>query len=100
MKCTHFGLRHSGHSIVNSVLSKKMSFETNCKSMFILYFSLKYNIVIFKELLILSKFGMSLDFAHKGLPAEVGSKSHCRAVPSPIWCASNLIFIDDVSFKL
>ena len=33
----------------------------------------------------------------------VGSKSHCRAVPavpSPIWCASNLIFIDDVSFKL
>ena len=34
---------------------------------------------------------------------SVGSKSHCRAVPavpSPIWCASNLIFIDDVSFKL
>ena len=34
---------------------------------------------------------------------KVGSKSHCRAVsavPSPIWCASNLIFIDDVSFKL
>ena len=34
---------------------------------------------------------------------RVGSKSHCRAVlavPSPIWCASNLIFIDDVSFKL
>ena len=34
---------------------------------------------------------------------QVGSKSHCRAVPavpSPIWCASNLIFIDDVSFKL
>ena len=33
----------------------------------------------------------------------VGSKSHCRAVPavpSPIWCASILIFIDDVSFKL
>ena len=33
----------------------------------------------------------------------VGSKSHCRAVPagpSPIWCGSNLIFIDDVSFKL
>ena len=23
----------------------------------------------------------------------VGSKSHCRAVPSQIWCASNLIFI-------
>ena len=34
---------------------------------------------------------------------RVGSKSHCRAVPAvpcPIWCASNLIFIDDVSFKL
>ena len=33
----------------------------------------------------------------------VGSKSHCRAVPavpSPIWCANNLIFIDDASFKL
>ena len=33
----------------------------------------------------------------------VGSKSHCRAVPavpSPIWCASNLIFIDDLSLKL
>ena len=31
----------------------------------------------------------------------VGSKSHCRAVPavpSPIWCASNLIFI--ISSKL
>ena len=28
-------------------------------------------------------------------PFEVGSKSHCRAapaVPSPIWCPSNLIF--------
>ena len=39
-----------------------------------------------------------------GAPCDrVGSKSHCRAVPavpSPIWCASNLIFIDDVSFKL
>ena len=38
-----------------------------------------------------------------GPKEEVGSKSHCRAVPvvpSPIWCASNLIFIDDVSFKL
>ena len=32
---------------------------------------------------------------------RVGSKSHCRAVPavpSPIWCASNLIFI--ISSKL
>ena len=31
----------------------------------------------------------------------VGSKSHCRAVPavpSPIWCASNLLFI--ISSKL
>ena len=31
----------------------------------------------------------------------VGSKSHCRAVPavpSPIWCASNLMFI--ISSKL
>ena len=54
-----------------------------------------------------SKFGATLNsgyfrflsISHSG---EVGSKSHCRAapaVPCPICCTSNLIFINYVSLK-
>ena len=50
-----------------------------------------------------SRFQNNFQFSTLRFLHLVGSKSHCRAVPavpSPIRCASNLIFIDDVSFKL